>query len=129
MASSTTGELPEGVERRLDELYRERPEEFVGGRDALVRELRAEGDKESATEVKKLRRPTAAAWVINRISADEPERTREFVRASEELAKVQRRVLEGDAPGAELREAAAAEREQIEGMVADARRLTAGHGG
>ena len=118
--------LPEGVERRLDGLYRDRPDEFVAGRDALARDLRAEGDRESAAAVKKLRRPSAAAWVINRISAEQPERTREFIRASEELADVQRRVLAGQAPGEELREAAASERAQIEAIVADARRLTAG---
>ena len=122
-------ELSEGVERRLDDLYREPPEEFVSRRDALARELRAEGDRESAAAVKRLRRPSAAAWVINRISSEEPERTREFVRASESLAEVQRRVLEGEAPGDELREAAADEREHAEAMVADARRLTTGHGG
>lgn len=125
----STGELPEGVERRLDEIYRERPGEFVTRRDALARELRSEGDRESAAAVKKLRRPSAAAWVINRISAEEPERTQDFVSASEKLADTQRRVLEGEAAGEELRTAAAGEREQIEAMVADARRLTAGQGG
>jgi hypothetical protein len=122
-------ELPEGVERRVDELYRERPEEFVARRNELTRELRAEGEQESAAAVKKLRRPSAAAWVINRISADEPDRTREFVRASEKLAETQQRVLDAEAPGEELRAAAADEREQIDALVADARRLTADQGG
>ncbi len=124
-----SGELPEAVERRLNDLYRERPEDFVAGRDALARDLRAEGDRDSAAAVKKLRRPSAAAWVINRISSEEPERTRDFVRASEKLADTQRRVLEGDAAGAELRTAAADEREHVDAMVADARRVTAGQGG
>ena len=117
------------VEGRIDELYRGAPEEFVARRDELARELRAEGDRESAAEVKGLRKPSAAASVINRISAEDPERTREFVRASESLADVQRRVLEGDAPGEELRKAASNEREQVEAMVAEARRLTAGGAG
>ena len=122
-------ELPEGVEGRVDELYRERPEDFVARRDQLSRELRTDGDRESAAAVKKLRRPSAAAWVINRISSDEPDRTREFVRASERLAETQQRVLDGEAPGEELRAAAADEREQIDALVTDARRLTAGQGG
>jgi hypothetical protein len=79
--------------------------------------------------VKKLRRPSGAAWVINRISSEEPDRTGDFVRASEKLAETQQRVLEGTATGEDLRAAAAHEREQIDAMVADARRLTAGQGG
>ena len=124
-----TSGLPEAVERRLGPLYREPPEEFVAGRDALARELRDEGDRDSAAAVKKLRRPSAAAWVINRISADEPERTAEFVRASEDLAEAQLRVLAGDADGTELRGAAATERERMDGLVADARKLALAGGG
>ena len=123
------GEFPEGVEERLDELYRERPEEFVSRRDALARELREEGDRSSATAGKKLRRPSAAAWVINRLSSEDPERTREFVQASERLAETQKNVLEGEAGGDDLRAAATDEREQIDGMVGEARKLAAGHGG
>jgi hypothetical protein len=122
-------ELAEGIERRLDDLYREPPGEFVSRRDELARELRAEGDRDAAAAVKKLRRPSAAAWVINRISAEQPERTRDFVRASEELADVQRRVLEGGASGEELRAAAAREREGVEAMIADAQRVAADQGG
>jgi hypothetical protein len=127
--AKTPAELPEGVDQRLDDLYREPPEEFVSRRDALARELRVEGERTSAATVKRLRRPSAAACVINRISSEEPKRTREFVRASEGLAEAQRRVLEGEAPADELREAAANEREHAEGMVAEARRLTAAQGG
>jgi hypothetical protein len=122
------GEFPEEVEDRLGPLYRDRPEDFVAARDALARDLRGEGDRESAEQVKRLRRPSAAAWVINRLSADEPERTRALVRASDELAEAQRRVLSGEAEGDELREAAAAEREQIDAFAADARRLAAAQG-
>jgi predicted nucleic acid-binding Zn-ribbon protein len=128
-AEVATAGLPELVEGRLDELYRDPPEEFVARRDELTRELRAEGDPESAAAVKRLRRPSAAAWVINRISSEVPDRTREFVRASERLAETQERVLAGEAAGEELRAAAADEREQIDALVADARRVAAGQGG
>lgn len=121
--------LPEKVERRLDPLYQAPPEEFVAARDALSRELRAEGDRESAARVKKLRRPSAAAWVINRVSADNPEGTRDFVIASEELSEAQQRVLAGEVGGDELRQAAARERAAMDRYLAEARTIAAGRGG
>ena len=60
-------------DQRLDELYRERPEDFVATRDELVKELRADGDRDGAERLKKLRRPTATAWLINRVALDSPE--------------------------------------------------------
>jgi hypothetical protein len=37
-------------------------------RDALAKQLRAEGDKDAAAEVKALRRPTVAAWAVNQVA-------------------------------------------------------------
>lgn len=109
------------IEHRLDPLYRESPDEFVASRNALAIDLRGEGDRSAGAAVRKLRRPSQAAWLINRVAADEPERVRRFVAAVDELADAQRRVLGGDADPAELREAAAGERREIDGVVAAAR--------
>lgn len=45
-------------------------EQFVGERDALAKSLRAAGQSEAAAEVKALRRPTAAAAVLNQVAGD-----------------------------------------------------------
>ncbi len=111
------------VERRLDPLYSEPPDGFVASRNELAKELRAEGERGAAERVKKLRRPSRAAWLINRVSAEDPERARRFTAAVDELAEAQRRVLDEDADPAELRDAAAGERHEVEGMVEAARRV------
>ncbi|HLM31724.1 MAG TPA: hypothetical protein VK326_08710 [Solirubrobacterales bacterium] len=120
-------ELPAEVEERLDPLYREHPDGFVAARDALVKDLRAGGDRETAARVKKLRRPSQAAWLINRVSADDPDRTQRFAEAADELAEAQRRVLEEGADSEELRASAAREREEVGGMVEAARRVAGSH--
>jgi hypothetical protein len=106
-------------EKRLDELYREHPEEFVAGRNRLAKDLREGGDHDRAEQIKKLRRPTAAAWLVNRAAHDSPKEMREFGEASRQLEDAQSRALEGgDAEAARYRDAAAREREAT-GAVLD----------
>ena len=47
-------------------LYALSPAKFVAARDALARQLGAEG-KPDAARVKALRRPTIAAWLLNAV--------------------------------------------------------------
>jgi hypothetical protein len=48
-------------------------DEFVGRRDALAQQLRAEKRRDDAAMVKALRKPTRMAWVLNRVVAEDPE--------------------------------------------------------
>jgi hypothetical protein len=117
-------------DERLDELYREAPGEFVAGRDRLARELRDGGDRDGSDRVKKLRRPTVAAWVINRVALSSPKLLEELAAASAGLEEAQRRALEGEDEGAaEWRAAAEREREATEAVVeaAEAGARDAGH--
>jgi DNA repair exonuclease SbcCD ATPase subunit len=116
------------VESALDGLYREHPDGFVAGRNELAKTLSAEGEREAAARVRALRRPSAAAWLINRISADDPDRVEGLTAAADELADAQRRVLEDGEDPAVLRAAAAQERERIEDMVGEARRVAGAAG-
>jgi hypothetical protein len=118
------------TEEQLDELYREHPDGFVAGRNRLVKELRGSGEREEAERIERLRRPSVAAWLINRASLTESALLEEFAAASRELERAQDRALEGKDGGAEeLRAAAAREREVIEAIVeaADAGARDAGH--
>lgn len=90
-------------------LYREPPETFIARRDALVRELKEAGDDAAAAAVKKLRRPTVAAWALNRLSADDPERVDELLASGQALSAAQRSVMGGGSPG-ELHDATARRR-------------------
>jgi hypothetical protein len=113
------------LDERLDELYRERPSAFVAGRDQLAKELRDAGDPDAAKRIKALRRPSAAAWLINAAALSSPELLEELAKASRRLGEVQARALEGDEGAvAEWREAAASERE-ASGAVVEAGRALA----
>ena len=56
----------------LDRLYQLPLSEFTSARDELTRRLRAEGEREKAEEIKKLRKPTAAVWVVNQLARERP---------------------------------------------------------
>ena len=79
----------------LDELYALKPAGFVAARDALVARLRKEGDRERAAEVKALRRPSVAAWVLNRLAREEPKALEELESLGNELRSAQRAALSG----------------------------------
>jgi hypothetical protein len=48
-------------------------DEFVGRRDALAKQLRAEKRRDDAALVKALRKPSRMAWVLDRVVAEDPE--------------------------------------------------------
>ena len=86
------------------ELYRNDPEGFIAARDALVKRLRDEGRDEDAAEVKKLRRPTVAAWALDRLAYEAADEVDELLAAGADLARAQRATLSGRDPQA-LRDA------------------------
>ena len=48
-------------------------DEFTAARDALGQRLQAEGDADEAKRVAKLRKPSVAAWALNRAARSNPE--------------------------------------------------------
>ncbi|MBA3620110.1 MAG: hypothetical protein H0W56_11070, partial [Acidothermales bacterium] len=63
------------------ELYQLPPADFVAARDEHARTLRRAGARELAEEVRRLRRPALAAWLVNLlVGAERP--------ALEELVEV-----------------------------------------
>jgi hypothetical protein len=113
---------------RTDELYGLALEDFVAARDALAKELRAGGDREAAAEVKRLAKPSAAAWAVNQAVRSQPNSARALWKAGDELAAVQTRLLGGDADADDLRRAARAERAAVEQLVDAARGLLSAGG-
>jgi hypothetical protein len=114
---------------RLDDLYREHPSEFVAARDELAKELRSDGDNDEAARVKKLRRPSAAAWLLNRAALRDPKALKAFAQASEALEKAERRALEGKDDGADKWRAAAAREREAAAAVLDAAEAAASEAG
>jgi hypothetical protein len=91
MAKATTD--PDPIAR----LYGLDLEDFVSERDALAKRLRAEGDRDGAAMVKKLAKPTRAAWAVNRLVRDRPEEIEALVAAGAALAGAQEQLLDGAA--------------------------------
>jgi len=58
-------------ETALDELYGAAPEDFVAERARLAKALKADGGGVEAERLAKLRKPSLAAWVLNRLVRDE----------------------------------------------------------
>ena len=89
------------------------PDGFIAARDALAKELRDDGDAETAVAVKALRRPTVAAWAANQAARSDPELVQELLDAGERLAGAQRAVLSGKGAADVLRHAGDQRRELI----------------
>ena len=110
------------VERRLDELYRGAPEDFTAGRNELAAELKAAGEAEVAADVKRQKRPTQAASVVNRLSLDHSDETQALLDAAERLRDVHSQ-LGTAGSGERLREAARLERQALERLMEIAREM------
>jgi hypothetical protein len=81
------------------ELYAAEPEEFTARRQRLVASARTAGDKEAAKRIGELRKPTKAAWLLNRLVRAQPEVPVQLAMVADGLRSASR---EGD--GARLRE-------------------------
>ena len=95
-----------------DELYGAPPEQFTARRDALARQAAAEGDKALASSVRALRRPTAAAWVVNSLVRQEPEAVEALIALGERMREAQS-TLSGDRMRALSRERQAVLRDLV----------------
>jgi hypothetical protein len=72
-----------------DELADIPPEEFVAARDELAKRLKAEGNAAEAAEIKKLRKPTVAQWITERVRRDHDDAVDALRVASAEVASAQ----------------------------------------
>ena len=72
-----------------DDLYRLTPEDFTAARDAAARQARADGDRDAAASLKSLRRPTVAAWLLNRLVQDQRQLVEQLLELGPGLAQAQ----------------------------------------
>lgn len=104
------------ADARIDELFTLAPGDFTAARNALVRALRSEGRRELAEDVGELRRPTVAAWAVNRTVREHRDRFAQLLEAGDAVRVAQRRALSGVKRGG-MREAARARRDLIEDLA------------
>lgn len=79
----------------VDELYTLPLREFIAARDRLATKLAAAKQRDRAREVKALRRPTVAAWVVNQLAHRHDTALGRLVDAGEALRRAQRRAVRG----------------------------------
>ena len=96
----------------VDELFEAGLGEFVRRRDALATQLEQGGKREEAAQVRRLRKPSAAAWALNQVSRRHPKKVEWLVVAHQKLR-------EAHSP-ASLREASGARQQIVAELVEDA---------
>ncbi|WP_367126032.1 hypothetical protein [Streptomyces phytohabitans] len=106
-----------------DELYGLPPSAFTAARDRRARQARQAGDRGLAQEIRRLRRPTLAAWAGNLLARESPDGTGTLLRLGEALREAHR-----DLDGAQLRALAAQQRQVVAGLARQAAELAAGAG-
>jgi hypothetical protein len=111
----------EPEEQDADRLYGLPLGQFTAARDATARRLRLAKLRDEAAAVKALRKPTAAAWVVNQLVRRSDRALADLLGAADRL----RAATEGG-DAAALREAASAQRDAIDLLMAEAREIAAG---
>jgi hypothetical protein len=110
----------EASARAPEDLYGLPLEEFTPARDALAKELKAAGHKDEAAEVKSLRKPSVAAWALNRVAREHADAIDGLRAAGADLREAQEEAMSGDA--GRLRDAGralAAEVDRVAGLGAE----------
>jgi hypothetical protein len=75
------------LERELDRLYQLPPGEFTAARDELAKRLRDDGERERSEEVKQLRKPPVAVWLVNRLARERELDVQRLAKAGQALTK------------------------------------------
>lgn len=103
-----------------DELYALRPEHFVARRNDLAKEAKDGGDKDLAAAVKKLPKPTTAAWVVNMLVRHDPDQVQQILDLGAALREAQDSMA-----GEQLRELGRQRRQLTSAVTRQARSLAA----
>jgi hypothetical protein len=111
-----------------DQLYGLPLDQFVAERGALVKALRADGDRGQAAEVAALRKPSVAAWAVNQLVRTQRRAVDDLFAAGDTLRDVQAEVMAGRQDARALRDAAGDERAAVDALVQSARGLLTADG-
>ena len=73
------------AENELDELYRSRPEQFTALRARLATTAKERGDVATAKQISAARKPTTAAWIVNRLALSNTDARQALTQLGERL--------------------------------------------
>ena len=100
------------LDTAADELYGVSPDDFIERRQQLVTETKQAGDRELASQIGKLRRPTRSAWLINLLAREEPGNIHALFELGAALQEAQQRMA-----GDKLRQLSAERRKTVDAMA------------
>lgn len=103
-----------------DELYALPPADFTATRDERAKDARTAGDRKLAERIRRLRRPTKAAWASNLLVRRQADEAEQVLRLGEALRQAHQ-----DLDGGQLRKLATQQRQVIAALARQARELTA----
>lgn len=83
------------MEDIADELYDLHPRDFTATRDNRAREARERGDRQLAEAIKKLRRPTVAAWLANLLVRQRPAQIGSLFKVGSDMRHAQQQLDSG----------------------------------
>lgn len=104
----------------VDELYAGSRDEFLATRTERVKRARAAGDRDLATRLGALRKPTVAAWLVNQLVRRHQDDVDALTKLAAELADAHRH-----GSGEQLRAAGEQRRELLRGLEIRTRELAA----
>jgi hypothetical protein len=80
------------LESATQTLYRIAPARFTSTRDAMATEARDAGQRELASSLRKLRKPSVGAWLANLLVFEQPSDVKQLVHLGAELRSPKRKV-------------------------------------
>lgn len=113
-----------------DELYGLPLDRFIPERGALAGAVRDRGERDEASRIGKLRKPSVAAWAVNQLVRTQHGGIAELFEAGDATQHAQAELLAGRGDAGALRDGARRERAAVESMLEAARGLlsSGGHG-
>jgi hypothetical protein len=111
------------LDAAADELYALSPDDFIERRQHLVAEAKQERDRELATQIGKLRRPTRSAWLINVLAREARDDLGALLELGTALQDAQQRMA-----GDELRQLSVQRRKAVDALARRAVELGLEHG-
>lgn len=111
-----------------EDLYGLPLERFTEERNALAKALRKQGQREQATAIAKLPKPSLAAWAVNQIVRTQKREVAALFDAGDALQHAQEALLAGRGDPDALRGAVDGERDAVEELAERARGLLSSEG-
>ena len=110
------------MDEEIDKLYELPLGEFVAARNALAKSVRAGGDRDAASAISALKKPSVTAWALNQVARRHSDEVDALVEAVEALRKASAGAVSGRG-SAPMREARDAERDAVRALVERARTI------